>query len=95
MSVTQEQMQKIAEKLSKVPGNNEALLGNIEDILNYMELLNEVDTQGVIPTVSVVKRWQESRKDILAEKETSPEQLLKCSNQKVVSNQIILPNIMK
>jgi len=95
MTVTQEQIQKIAEKLSKVPGGNSSLLWNIQDILKYMELLNEVDTTGVTPTVSVIGKWQSLRKDILGKKITSPEEFLACSNQKVVSGQVILPNIMK
>lgn len=95
MTVTQDQIQKIAEKLSKIPGDNKKLLGNITDILGYMELLNEVDTTGVTPTVSVVSSKKALRKDELTQKEVLPSELLACSKQKVVSNQIILPNIMK
>lgn len=95
MTVTQDQIQKIAEKLSKIPGDNKKLLGNIADILGYMELLSEVDTTGVIPTVSVVSGGKSLRKDELSQKEVTPSELLACSKQKVISNQIILPNIMK
>jgi len=95
MTVTQEQIQKTAEKLSKIPWNNEKLLWNITEILWYMDMLNEVDTTWVEPTVSVVDKWQPFRDDTLKEKSVSPKELLACSNQKVVSEQIILPNIMK
>jgi len=44
MSGTQEQIKKIAEKLSKIPGNNEKLVGDIESIISYMDMLDEVDT---------------------------------------------------
>ncbi len=53
MSISQEQLKKIAEKLSKIPADNSKLLENISDILQYMELLQEVDTSGIRPTVSV------------------------------------------
>lgn len=95
MTITQDQIQKIARNLSKIPGGNEKLAGNIQDILKYMELLNEVDTDGVEPTVSVIAQWQALRADIQTDKKVAPSELLKCSSQKVVGEQIILPNIMK
>lgn len=96
MSIGQEELQKIAEKLSKIPGDNSKLLGNISDILHYMDLLQEVDTTGVEPTVSVVQGNAYLREDNL-EKPTwaNPQELLDCSQQKVVANQVVLPNIMK
>lgn len=96
MSIGQDELQKIAEKLSKIPGDNSKLLGNINDILTYMDLLEEVDTSWVVPTVSVVGWHAHLREDTLQNPaQTSPEELLACSNQKVVANQVVLPNIMK
>lgn len=95
MSVTQEQIKKIAEKLSKIPWENEKLAWNIQDILKYMELLDEIDTTGVVGTVSVIEEKKAIREDVEKEKQITWEDLLSCSNQKVVGNQIILPNIMK
>ena len=95
MSISQAELQKIAEKLSKIPGDNSALLGNITDILGYMELLSEVDTSGVTPTVSVIQSYAPLREDVVREKDISPKDLIACSSQKVVANQIVLPNIMK
>jgi len=63
MSISQTELQKIAEKLSKIPGNNPKHLQNITDILGYMDLLSEVDTQGVIPTISVVENRAHLRDD--------------------------------
>jgi len=94
MSISQDDLQKIAKKLSKIPGDNPKLLQNITDILGYMDLLSEVDTAGVEPTVSVVDNTAHLREDERKEAEANPEELLSCSEQKVVSNQIILPNIM-
>ena len=67
MSISQDELQKIAEKLSKIPGDNKELLGNITDILQYMDLLEEVDTAGIIPTVSVVENNASLREDILSD----------------------------
>ncbi len=95
MSISQEELQKIAKNLSKIPGNNPALLENITDILAYMELLNEVDTTWVVPTVSVVQEIASLREDQLDTNKIASKDLLDCSHQKVVANHIVLPNIMK
>jgi len=95
MTITQDQIQNTAQKLSKIPGSNEKLVGNIQDILGYMKLLEEIDTTWVVGTVSVIDNVKPLRKDIQSEKTTTPTDLLACSKQKVVGNQIILPNIMK
>jgi len=95
MSISQDELQKIAEKLSKIPGDNKELLGNITDILQYMDLLEEVDTAGIIPTVSVVENNASLREDILSDiTKVENWELLNCSEQQVISNQIVLPNIM-
>ena len=95
MSGTQEQIKKIAEKLSKVPLTNPKIGQDLEWILKYMDMLDEVDTTGVKPTISVVETWTPLREDVVQEKQVEPKDLLSCSDQKVVSDQIVLPNIMK
>lgn len=96
MSISQDELQKIAEKLSKIPGGNPKLLGNIRDVLSYMELLEGLDTTGVIPTVSVVESHAHLREDILANPtKVEATDLLACSKQKIIAQQIVLPNIMK
>lgn len=95
MSISQDELKKMAEKLSKIPGDNDALLWNITDILKYMDLLWEVDTSWVVPTVSVVENNAKLREDTIASPtETLAAELLASSNQKVVADQIVLPNIM-
>lgn len=95
MSITQEEIKKIAEKLSKIPWDNEKLIWDLKEILKYVDLLWEVDTTWVKPTVSVVKKWMEFREDIVEEKNITTKELLNCSEQKVVGSQIVIPNIMK
>ena len=95
MSISQEELKKISEKLSKIPGDNDKLLGNITDIVAYMDLLSEVDTTGVIPTVSVVDNIAHLREDLITNPtESNAKDILACSKQKIVADQIVLPNIM-
>jgi aspartyl/glutamyl-tRNA(Asn/Gln) amidotransferase C subunit len=94
MSITQEQIQKIAEKLSKIPGNNGKIAKNIQDTLGYMDLLSEIDTSWVIPTVSVIENNMLLREDKLSVSLSTPAELLSCSEQKIVWQHIVLPNIM-
>ena len=95
MSGKQEQIKKIAEKLSKVPWTDPKIVSDLEGILKYVDMLEEVDTTWVEPTISVVQVWTPLREDIVKDKTVAPSELLNCSPQKVVSDQIVLPNIMK
>jgi aspartyl/glutamyl-tRNA(Asn/Gln) amidotransferase C subunit len=51
-------------------------------------MLNEVDTTGVEPTVSVVSKKNILREDEEVKKFASGLELLKCSPQKVIANQV-------
>ncbi|MDZ7895376.1 MAG: Asp-tRNA(Asn)/Glu-tRNA(Gln) amidotransferase subunit GatC [Sphingobium sp.] len=57
MSITQEQVKNIAKKLAKLKllkNEEKTVVANMNSILDYIDLLGEVDTTGVIPTVSVI-----------------------------------------
>ncbi len=95
MSVTQEQIEKLSKNLSKINTNSEKLTSDVNWILKYVELLNEVNTTWIKPTVSVIESENTLRKDIEKKKEISREELLECSNQKIIADQIALTNIMK
>ena len=56
--------------------------------------MNEVDTTGVKCTTSVVESESILREDI-EKREVEPKDLLACSKQKVIANQIAISNIMK
>jgi len=95
MSITQEQITNITKNLSKLHIKNEKkLLSDINSILWYSELLQEVDTKWVKPTVSVINKKSKLKNDII-KKEIDPSLLLKCSNQKIIWNQIAVADIMK
>jgi len=94
MSISQDELRKIAQKLSKIPSESDALFQNISDTLDYMNLLNEVDTTDVIPTVSVISNPSYLRKDTES-RDILWKDLLTCSHQKIIADHIALPNIMK
>lgn len=94
MSLTQDQIEKLSKNLSKITVDNEKIAKDASWILNYIEILNEVDTTWVKPTVSVIESENKLREDKQLEKTVSREDLLNCSNQKVVANQIAVSNIM-
>jgi len=94
MSLTQEQIEKLSKNLSKIRIDNEKLAQDVNWILKYVDLLNEVDTTGVKCTTSVVESESILREDI-EKREVEPKDLLACSKQKVIANQIAISNIMK
>lgn len=68
--------------------------GQLSNILDYVELLNEVNTDGVEPTAQVtaltsVMREDELRKEPLCD----PEKLLECSPLPIENNQIKVKNV--
>lgn len=96
MSITQEEIQRIAKNLAKLePKNEQKLVGSINSILEYVDLLNEIDTTGVSPTISVVSNKKNILKNDCEEKNIPPSDLLSCSPQKVIANQIAVSDIMK
>lgn len=96
MSLTQEQIKKISENLSKISSPKEKIAKDLNEILKYFDLLNEVNTDSVKPTYSVITKENILREDIeLKEKKQTREDLLKCSNQKIIADQIAISNIMK
>lgn len=95
MTLTQEQIKKIAKNLSKIPLDSEKVWEDLNNILDYFRLLDEVDTNNVEPTYSVISKENDLREDVLGEKKISRKELLDCSNMQVVADQIAISNIMK
>lgn len=95
MTLTQEQIEKLLWGLSKIGLDNaKKLTKDVNNIMDYMKILDEVDTSNVEPTTNVMQQKKTLREDILQEKNISPKELLDCSGQKVISNQIAISNIM-
>ena len=94
MILTQEQIEKLSKRLSKVQINNPKIQENMNNILASMELLGEIDTTWVEPTVSVASKKNILREDREDSNKISREALLKCSNQKIIQHQIAVSSIM-
>lgn len=96
MSITQEQIKKISRNLTKLaPRNEEKLAHSISSILTYIDLLNEVDTKNIVPTISVISKKNWDLKNDIEVRNITPISLLKCSPQKIIANQIAISDIMK
>ncbi len=95
MSLTQEQIEKLSKNLSKINVNTEKIGTGVNWILDYIDLLNEIDTTWIIPTISVIESENILREDIITERIVTREQLLACSNQKIIAKQVTITNIMK
>ncbi|WP_247237506.1 Asp-tRNA(Asn)/Glu-tRNA(Gln) amidotransferase subunit GatC [Telluribacter sp. SYSU D00476] len=64
MKIDRETLHKIAHlaRLEVKPEEEEALLASMENVLTWMEQLNELDTQGVEPLTHVtgeINNWRE------------------------------------
>lgn len=94
MSLTQEKIENLSKNLSKISLNSWKMWQDINEILKYMDLLNEIDTKWVIPTVNVSSKNNDLRADKI-EKIFKKKDLLDCSEQKVIADQIAISNIMK
>ncbi len=96
MIITQEQIKKISKNLTKLAPNNEQKLAtSINSILTYVDLLNEVDTHNISPTISVISNNSTGFKHDREKRNIEPTSLLKCSSQKIIANQIAVSDIMK
>jgi len=65
------------------------------DVLDYMEILKEVDTDNVDITNQVTGLSNVMEEDVVADKTVTREELLNCSELAVDSNQIHVPKIIK
>lgn len=95
MSITQEQIKKITKNLAKLPSNSDKIEHDLNSIIWYIDILNEIDTTWVIPTISVTKSKSTLRDDVESSDLATPTELLKCSSNKIIAGQIAVWSIMK
>ena len=92
--LSQDQVRHIA-KLVRLSLNNEEVekfSKELTSILDYVEILQEVDTSGVEPTAQVTGLTNALRKDEIKESEASPKELLDCSPLPIVEKHIQTPS---
>ena len=84
MSLNKDQVQKVA-KLANLPltsEEEELYASQLSKILDYIEDLNSVDTEGVIPTYNVTPNKNTFREDKSGESLSQDEALQNASNKK-------------
>jgi len=93
MSITQDEMENIIKNLSKLPNVDPKMFEDTAKIIKHMEILQEVDTTWVEPTISVSGFSAILRKDI-EKRDIDAKEVLDCTNNKIIANQIAVPSIM-
>ena len=89
VKISQEQVRHVA-KLARLLLNDqevERFSGQLSNVFEYMDVLNEVDTEGVIPTSQVTGLENVYREDEV-QSFCDPQDLLKCSPLTIEKDQI-------
>lgn len=84
MKLSTEQVKKVA-KLANLPvssGEEEKYADQLSAILDYIDLLNSVDTKDVKPTFNVMPDKNVMRQDVIGESLSSEDALKNASNKK-------------
>ncbi|MDP2642292.1 MAG: Asp-tRNA(Asn)/Glu-tRNA(Gln) amidotransferase subunit GatC [Candidatus Peregrinibacteria bacterium] len=95
--LTEEQVRHVA-KLARLKLTDEEVkkfAGQLSGVLEYVDILKEVDTEGVEITSQVTGLKNVMRKDEVVASEAKREELLACSELEVDSNQVKVMNAIK
>jgi len=94
--ITKEQVAKIAKlaRLKLTDKELEMFTGQLGDILEYMEVLDEVDTEGVEPTSQVTGLTNVMREDEVESDFCTKDELLDCSPLPVERGQIKVKKVL-
>jgi aspartyl-tRNA(Asn)/glutamyl-tRNA(Gln) amidotransferase subunit C len=93
-TLTRDQILHIAKlaRLSLTDKEIKKMPKELSSILSYIDMLNEVNTEGVEPTAQVTGIETRLRNDIVTVSDASPETLLACSALPVTEHQITTPH---
>ena len=95
--LTEDQVRHIAE-LARISLTNEEVKKfskQLSGVLDYMDVLNEVDTKKVAETSQVTGLKNVMEEDAILPAQSGREELLKCSELPVDGNQIRVKRIVK
>jgi aspartyl-tRNA(Asn)/glutamyl-tRNA(Gln) amidotransferase subunit C len=94
MAVTREEVKKIAmlARLEFTPAEEERLTGQLNEILMYMDQLNELDTSSVEPLYHVIEMGNVLREDVV-KPSLSPEDALKNAPNRF-NNYFTVPKVL-
>jgi len=95
MALSRQEVQKIADlaRLGLTDAELDKFAGQMTGILEYVDILNEVDTEGVEPTYQVTGLTNVTQADEVAVQESSPEELLAVSPLDKKARQIVVKNV--
>lgn len=94
MFLTLQEVKKIAElaRLKLTPAEEKRYAETISAVLEYMTILNEVDTEGVEPTAQVTGLENVVREDVVRPALANRDALLKCLPQ-VEKSELVVPGV--
>lgn len=92
--LTRDQVRHIAKlaRLSLSEAEEQKFAIELTNILSYVNVLSEVDTQNVEPTAQVTGRENAFRADVVRTDGTSPDALLATSPLGLAEHQIVTPS---
>ena len=93
-ALTKDQVRHIA-KLARLKLSDdevEKFSKELTSILQYVDMLQEVDTKNVEPTAQVTGQSNVFREDAIRQQSTSPDVLLSCSPLPLSDHQIVTPS---
>jgi len=96
MKLTKEQVEQLAllARLKLSQEEVERMANEMTDILEYMAILGEADTDGVKETTQVTGLTNVSREDVLDKRLCRPDELLEASSLPKVQHQIRIKRMM-
>ncbi|MCL5019806.1 MAG: Asp-tRNA(Asn)/Glu-tRNA(Gln) amidotransferase subunit GatC [Patescibacteria group bacterium] len=94
MGVTRNDVRKIAQlaRLDFTPEEEERLTGELNEILNYMEQLNELDTSKIEPLSHIIEMGNVFRDDIVQPSLSPEEALMNAPNR--FNNYFTVPKVL-
>lgn len=96
MALSKEEVQKIADlaKLGLSDEELERFALQLTDILQYVDVLGEVNTDGVEPTYQSTGLTDVMQEDVVDATQCTPEELLACTPLKVEARQILVKKVL-
>lgn len=93
-SLTPDQVRRIAKlaRLQLTDGEVEKFAKELTSILQYVDMLQEVDTKNVEATAQVTGQRNVLREDVIRSDGASPDALLACSPLPLADHQIVSPS---
>ena len=96
MNITKDEVKHLAKhsNISLSESEVENLRGDLENIVNYINQLNELDTENVEPTYSVSENQNIWREDEIDNYGVGKEELLALAGENIEAGQVKVPKVL-